>query len=142
MPPWRFWRRLRTPLRRSPAVEEYYLWGLEPERRQKSNTQIGSVSDLLGRFEDEGEGVESLLDFVFSDPVTSPVVEGLGKTREDLREAYQMLVVCGCGQWIRGRWVAGAALAHPATLEMIFTQPAVGREERLRLGVTLIEYFS
>ena len=62
----------------------------------KAAVKIESVSDLMAQSEEQRSGVEALLDFIQSDPIISPVVCRSGKTREDLREAYQQLLVWGC----------------------------------------------
>ena len=60
---------------------------------------------------------EELFDLVQSLPKLQVVLNQHGAGREKLSEIYHDLNALGCGQWIRGYYVATAALVYRETLE-------------------------
>jgi hypothetical protein len=84
--------------------------------------------------------LEELLDFVQNQEWVDDVFAKYGLSRERLRAMFQDLVAGGCGQWVRGHYVAASALATPRTLIYLCEaeRRGVARSERF---FQVTEYF-
>ena len=109
---------------------------------------LESVVDaaLSGRKSESELAQEDLFDLVLSDADLSVLIRRHGSNRDELRNIYQMLVLSGAGQWIRGGFVPAAALATIPTLDYILSSlrhnaQADPRDLSLVIASDLIEYY-
>jgi len=75
-----------------------------------------SVEHMLERKRQFDTAEENLLDFLESQDWMRDVSAEYGVDREKLRNLFHVLQAGGCGQWVRGHYVAASALATPQTL--------------------------
>jgi len=98
------------------------------------------LSDLMSEGPSKHErALDELFTFCGSDPALAPVLASHGAGRDDLQEAYELLLNAGAGQWAGRHYVAVAALGHAPTLE--FVLKGGGRRDWQRIAILLIEYF-
>ncbi len=83
---------------------------------------------------------KELFDMVENDPLLAAIMRHKGTTRTDLSNAYEDLLAAGCGQWVRGHWVAASALAFGTTLGFVLTSTKTGSISLDAMG-RLLDYF-
>jgi hypothetical protein len=121
----------------------------------RKSTNLNRVSRILGgSYPMDAESLfdsaknaaeEELLDLIEADPALRAIMVRFGASRNNLQEAYQMLLKSGAGQWARGHWVAASALAFGPTLSYLLASTrnaqASGRDTWLPVAHRLVDYF-
>ncbi len=103
-------------------------------------SNIEDIKEMVARGRQRAAAEEELLDFLEGLKWMSDVKAEYGLAREALRSLFRDLHSGGCGQWVRGRYVAASAPATPQTL--IYVLEARRRSvPRIEMLHQLLEYF-
>lgn len=73
---------------------------------------------------DHDRALNELLDMICTDPDLSRVMRSHSTSRAQLEEIYHILIAAGAGQWVRGAYVAAAAIATIPTLAFVLESSA------------------
>lgn len=89
------------------------------------------LSEMLSDTKSDRQLAEDeLFDLITNDPDLSAIMLRHGATETDVRHAYSHLVRNGAGQWVRGAYVAAAAVATNPSLDHILNEVSQnGRKE-------------
>jgi hypothetical protein len=107
----------------------------------RSGREQLSLGEVLYGNPDRQVAEEALFDLVQNDPVLSNVMTRHSAGRRDLEHAFHMLLTLGCGQWVRGHYVAVSALAFGFTLDYTLKVTKGKTSVNLEVLNRLIEYF-
>lgn len=104
------------------AIQRYFrLRGIS--RRLASGPDVITLDDLVnGDLDQERNSAEEeLFSLIEADDSLRRIMRAHGACRETLRDAYHLLLGAGCGQWVKGHWLAASALAFSGTLDYVLT---------------------
>jgi len=108
----------------------------------------GDIHAMMADSEKKDQALSDLIDHIASDPDMSVILEALEKSKDDVKNLYNALIVSGAGQKVKGVWVAAAAIANPQTLiyslhasDAPIPEGWTERDRWLRIAFTLVEYF-
>jgi hypothetical protein len=85
------------------------------------------------------QALNKLFAFCESDPALRGALVTHAAGRQDLQEAYELLLNAGAGQWAGRHYVPVAALGHAPTLD--FVLQGRGKRDWQTTAILLIEYF-
>lgn len=91
---------------------------------------------------DKSRAESDLFDLVQADPELQRVMQRYQSTETDLHNALGCLLAIGCGQWVRGYYVAVSALAYPSSLDFVLRGTKGKQSVSGGVITKLIEYFS
>jgi hypothetical protein len=115
---------------------------LEKISKKLEHKGMATLDDIVGGGAVRRNAAETeLLDLVESLPRLQPILKKHGVNRAVLLDAYQQLLALGCGQWVRGYYVAASSLAYASTLSMVLDSVVTKKQVGLDLLSKLIEYF-
>jgi hypothetical protein len=98
------------------------------------------LSDLISEGPSKHErALDDLFTFCESDPALARVLAFHSAGRDDLREAYELLINAGAGQVAGRHYVSVAALGYAPTLD--FVLKGRGKRDWQTTAILLIEYF-
>lgn len=100
---------------------------------------IKDINDLMNDDTDIWRG--KLFDLVEQTDALRAMLKKYNGTREDLADIHRRLCVTGAGQYVKGYYVAVAALAFPLTLEYCLKMQHESETDWQDVSFALIDYF-
>lgn len=93
-----------------------------------------------GRPSKKDLALNQLLDAVTARPDTAAVLRANGTEREDVRSAYQSLVLAGAGQWAGAHFAAASAIYYENSLRFVLSAKYAGLAD-MEIAYAIIEHF-
>lgn len=69
-------------------------------------------STMFSKASEREDAIEEFLNLCVSDPGVQQVMEVENLSRSDLRDLYQVLMLNGLGQWVKGHYAALSTIAY------------------------------
>lgn len=109
------------------------------ELRIAGTEQITAEYLLAGRT-DSDQALAEFFDLCEADQYLKKLMEVERLTRADLEEVYWDLMKVGCGQWVKGHYVALSSIAYVEPLLYIVRSKRQTKEQLQEIGINLLDY--